>query len=119
MCGVFSPLAFVFPEDLGEENINQIELKGSIFDIHGQPLAATVKVGLNKKESIYKTQFNVSGEEIETTADESSGEWSILIPDNYHMPLDSYTRITINDVVYRKFLPDFPVENLLNLLEDY
>lgn len=108
-----------FPEDLGEETMNLVEVKGFIHNIHGQPLPAVVKAGLNKEETSYKTQFNLSGEELETTADETDGSWSLLLPDNFHMPLDSYYRFTINDVVHRKFLPDFPPQNSLNNLDDY
>ncbi len=110
---------FEFPERFGEETLNQVDLEGYIFDIHGQPVAVDILAGLNKAETAYKTQFNLSGAEQTVQSDESTGRWTILLPDNFHMPLDSYTRITINSEVFRKFLPDFPPQNTLNALEDY
>jgi hypothetical protein len=110
---------FVFPEDIGEETINEVELQGNIFDLHGRPVAANVSAGLNKTETAYKTQFNLSGAPQTVQSDESTGYWSILLPDNFYMPSDSYSRITIKKEVFRKFLPDFPPENSLNALDDY
>jgi len=117
MYGVFSFIPF--PEDIGRDTLNQVDLEGFVYDIHGQPVTTTIKIGLNKKESAYKEDFNLSGDEIETTSDEITGGWTFLLPDNYFMPPDSYYRLTLNDVIFRKFLPDFPPRNSLNQLEDY
>lgn len=117
MCGVFSFIPF--PEEIGRDTLNQVDLEGFIYNIHGQPIATTIKAGLNKKESSYKDNFNLSGTEIETISDETTGVWAFLLPDNFFMPPDSYYRLTLNDVIFRKFLPDFPPQNSLNQLEDY
>jgi hypothetical protein len=110
---------FYFPEEIGQDTLNQVDLLGYAFDIHGQPVDLSVKIRLNKPETSYKNQFNLSGAELRATPDDISGLWGFLLPDNFHMPLDSYYRIEINGRVFRKFLPDFPPENSLNLLEDY
>lgn len=117
MYGVFSKIPF--PEEIGQDTINKIDLTGRVIDFFGNPESLPVKVELNKNETAYKTQFNLGGAGIETVSDPSDGSWTALIPDNFFMPLDSYYRITINDVIFRKFLPDFPPQNSLNDLEDY
>ncbi len=108
-----------FPEEIGRDTLNQVDLSGYAFDIHGVPIDVPIKAGLNKPQTRYKDQFNLSGAELEALPDSSSGRWTLLLPDNFHMPLDSYSRIDVNGVIFRKFLPDFPSENSLNLLEDY
>ncbi len=113
---VFSEIPF--PEEIGQDTINLTKLQGNLFDIHGNPLSESVKVALNKRVTKYKTKTNISGQEQETTSDET-GRWSFDLPDSFNMTPDSYYRITLNEKVFRKNLPDFPIQTSLSQLEDY
>lgn len=113
---VFSEIPF--PEEIGQNTVNLTRLQGNLFDIHGNSLSESVKVSLNKRVTKYKTKTNISGEEQETTSD-ASGRWSFDLPDSFNMTADSYYRITLNEKVFRKTLPDFPIQNSLGQLEDY
>ncbi len=114
---VFSEIPF--PEEIGQDTLSPIRLQGKLVDIHGAPVSASIRVALNKRVSRYKTKTNISGAEQETFSDENDGSWFLDLADSFNMTLDSYYRITINEKVFRKNLPDFPPQISLNQLEDY
>jgi hypothetical protein len=114
---VFSEIPF--PEEIGQDTLLLTRLQGKLVDIHGAPVSAAVKVALNKRVSRYKTKTNISGAEQETFSDEHTGDWFIDLADSFNMTPDTYYRITINEQVFRKNLPDFPLQISLNQLEDY
>lgn len=114
---VFSEIPF--PEDIGQDTLLLTRLQGKLVDIHGQPVSASIKIVLNKRVSKYKTKTNISGAEQETLSDENTGDWFIDLADSFNMTPDSYYRITINEKVFRKNLPDFPPQISLNQLENY
>jgi hypothetical protein len=113
---VFSEIPL--PEEIGQDTLLQTRLKGRLVDISGDPVSASVKIALNKRVTKYKTKTNVNGDEQEVLSD-ANGDWSVDLADSSNMTPDSYYRITINEKVFRKTLPDFPPETSLSQLEDY
>lgn len=107
------------PEEIGQDTLLQTRLKGSVFDIHGNPLSVDIGVALNKRVTRYKTKTNVAGEEQMIQSDENDGSWFFDAAESFGMTSDSYYRITINEMVFRKNLPDFPPEISLNQLKNY
>ena len=113
---LYSP--FPFPEDIGRDTLNVVRLSGMVYNFFGVPVQVDVEAGLNKRVTQYKNSFQLSGEPLETESD-GSGAWFFDLPDSFNMTPNSYDRVTINERVFRKSLPDFPLENYLNDLEDY
>jgi hypothetical protein len=114
---VFSLVPYL--EDIGQEILETVLVKGYVYDIHGNPVEEEIDIRLNKNASQYKTQFTVDGETFTVDSDPADGGWSILLPDNSNMPSDSYYRFTINAETVRKSVPDYPLEHVLNQLDDY
>lgn len=114
---VFSEIPF--PEDIGQDTLWLTGLEGCLLNIHGDPVRESVRAGLNKRVGKYKTRTSVSGAEQETFSDENTGYWSLDIADTFNMTADVYYRVTINQEILRKNLPDFPTQISLNQLEDY
>lgn len=114
---VFSEIPL--PEEIGQDTLWLTKLQGRLLDIHGRPVPGSVKASLNKRVAKYKTKTHISGAEQEISADEITGFWSLDIPDNFNMTPDVYYRLTINEQVFRKNLPDFPTQINFNDLEDY
>jgi len=96
-----------------------VTLQGFIFDIEGNPLETEVSIALNKIVTKYKDTLSVSGEEQILVSSDVSGAWSISLTETTNMTPDSYYRITINEIVFRKRLESAPALQNLNDLVDY
>jgi len=107
-----------FPEAFGEDTVLIITLKGKVLDFFGNPVETEVEIGLNKRSTGYKDDIQLSGA-AKTVATETDGSWFMDLPDSFNMTPDAYYRISINEFVFRKNLPDYPLEIYLNELEDY
>jgi hypothetical protein len=108
-----------YPEDIGQDIIETIYLSGYVYDILGNPLEEEVAAELNKRASRYKDQFTIDGTRRIVVSDSADGSWLIELPDNSNMPPDSYYRFEINEKIIRKVLQDYPLDQVLNQLEDY
>ena len=114
---VFSPIEY--PEDVGQEVIDIVALEGLVIDIFGDPISgADVTAALNKPITGYKQKSQVAGAARTFQTDES-GAWSAELAESDQMTADSYYRFTINERVFLKRLPDFPLSHFFNELEDY
>ena len=107
-----------YPEDFGNELPETIVLSGKIFDIEGNPVSTSVHVSLNTQAAQYQTQYTYVGF-LQIPTDSVTGRWFTELPDTTQMRADIYYRFTINGRVFRKSLPDFPLEAAFNDLQDY
>lgn len=100
-------------------DITTVSVEGFILDIEGNPVEETVRIGLNKAVTQYKTGHNLNGAEKTVLSSDVDGFWFSDLPDTTNMTADTYYRFTINQRIYRKKLEDTPAVQNLNELIDY
>lgn len=114
---IFSPIEY--PENVGQEVIDIVALEGMLIDIFGEAVSDfPVSAALNKPITGYKSKSQVSGATRDFQTDET-GYWNADLADSDNMTPDSYYRFILNDRMFLKRLPDYPLSHAFNDLEDY